>query len=151
MYLLIPQYGCLTPLLVSTDFGTCSYQCFLSSCTPVSLHMLKCSWAHTLSCLFVYCSFASKGHADIMWSIVSSDCWQIIIIIIIIIIITILVITFMQAIYNYIPETRNVSRVRNVAAVLYLQSVVHVRLFSPCILHQHFPQYVCSAQYGWFL
>ena len=59
----------LPPLLVSTDFGTCSYQCFLSSCTPVSLHMLKCSWAHTLSCLFAYCSFASVGHAD-MWSIV---------------------------------------------------------------------------------
>ena len=30
--------------------------------------MLECSWAHTLSCLFVYCSFASIGHADIMWS-----------------------------------------------------------------------------------
>ena len=29
--------------LVSTYFGTCSYHCFLSSCTPVSLHMLKCS------------------------------------------------------------------------------------------------------------
>jgi len=27
--------------LVSTDFGTCSYQCFLSNCTPVSLHF-KC-------------------------------------------------------------------------------------------------------------
>ena len=62
--------------LVSTDFGTCSYQCFLSSCTPVSLHMLKCSWAVTLSCLFVYCSFAIIGHADIMWSIVSTNCWQ---------------------------------------------------------------------------
>jgi len=24
----------------------------------------------------VYCSFASIGHADIMWSIVSSNCWQ---------------------------------------------------------------------------
>jgi len=38
----------LPPLLVSTDLGTCSYQCFLSICTPVSLHMLKCSCAHTL-------------------------------------------------------------------------------------------------------
>ena len=66
----------LPPLLVSTDFGTWSYQCFLSSCTPVSFHMLKCSWAHTLSCLFVYFSFASIGHSDIMWSIVSSQCWQ---------------------------------------------------------------------------
>ena len=26
----------LPPWLVSTDFGTCSYQCFLSNCTPVS-------------------------------------------------------------------------------------------------------------------
>ena len=61
--------------LVSTYFGTCSYQCFLSNFTPGSLHMLKCSCANTLSCLFMYCSFASIGHADIMWSIVSSNCW----------------------------------------------------------------------------
>ena len=59
----------LPPRLVSTDFGACSYKCFLSSCTPVYLHMLKCSCAHTLSCRFMYCSFASIGHADIMWSI----------------------------------------------------------------------------------
>ena len=55
---------------------------FLTSCTPVSLYMLKSSSAHTLSYLFMYCSFASIGHADILWSIVSS----VIIIIIIIII-----------------------------------------------------------------
>ena len=61
----------LPPWIVSTYFGTCSYQCFLSNCIPVSLHMLKYIWAHTLSCLFVYCSFAIIGHADIMWSIVS--------------------------------------------------------------------------------
>ena len=73
----------LHPSLFSTDFGTCSYQCFLPNCTPVSLHMLKCSWAHTLSCLFVFCSFASIGHADIMWSIVLSNYCQSIIIIII--------------------------------------------------------------------
>jgi hypothetical protein len=52
----------IPPWLVSTDFGTCSYQRFLSNCTPVSLHMLKCSCALTLSCLFMYCSFASIGH-----------------------------------------------------------------------------------------
>ena len=68
--------GTLPPWLVSTDYGTWSYHCFLSNCTPVSLHMLKCSCAHTVSCLFMYCSFASIGHADIMWSIVSSNCWQ---------------------------------------------------------------------------
>ena len=48
----------------------------LSNCTAVSLHMLKCSCAHTVSCLFMYCSFAGIGHADIMRSIVSSNCWQ---------------------------------------------------------------------------
>ena len=74
----------LPPRLVSTDFGTCSYQCFLFNFTPASLHMLKCSCAHTLSCLFMYCSFASIGHADIIWSIVSSNFIIIIIIIIII-------------------------------------------------------------------
>jgi len=54
----------------------------------------------------------------------------IIIITIIIIIITIIyVITFMQGIYNYIRETNHVSRVYSVAAVLYLQFVLHVMLF----------------------
>jgi hypothetical protein len=50
-------------------------------------------------------------------------------IIIIIIIIIILVITFMQGMYNYIPETNQVSRVYSVAAVLCLQFVLHVMLF----------------------
>jgi hypothetical protein len=38
----------LPPWPVSTDFGTCSYQCFLANCTPVSLHMLKRSCTQTL-------------------------------------------------------------------------------------------------------
>jgi len=37
--------------------------------------------------------------------------------------------TFMQGIYNYIPETNHVSRVYSVAAVLHLQFVPHVMLF----------------------
>jgi hypothetical protein len=49
--------------------------------------------------------------------------------IIIIIINFILVITFMQDIYSYILETNNVSRLYSVAAVLYLQFVLHVMLF----------------------
>ena len=49
----------------------------------------------------------------------------------IIIIIIIRVITFMQGIYNYISETNHVSREYSVAAVLYLQSVLHVMLFRP--------------------
>ena len=52
-----------------------------------------------------------------------------IIIIIIIIIITTTTITYMQGIYNYIPETIHVSRVYSVAAVVYLQFVLHIWLF----------------------
>jgi len=39
------------------------------------------------------------------------------------------IITVMRDIYSYIPETSYVSRVHNVAAVLYLQFVLHVILF----------------------
>ena len=35
----------------------------------------------------------------------------------------------MQGIYSYVPETNHVSSVHSVAAVLYLQSVLHVLLF----------------------
>jgi hypothetical protein len=41
----------------------------------------------------------------------------------------ILVITFVQGIYNYVNKTTPVSRAHSVAAVLYLQSVLHVMLF----------------------
>ena len=47
----------------------------------------------------------------------------------IIIIITNPFIIFVQDIYNYIPRTNHVSRVYSVAAVLYLQFVIHVVLF----------------------
>jgi len=43
----------LPPWLLSTDYGTCSYRCFLCNCTAVSLHMLKCSCAHTLYRVFL--------------------------------------------------------------------------------------------------
>jgi hypothetical protein len=52
-------------------------------------------------------------------------------IIIIIIIVIIPVTIFMQDIYDYIPETNHVSTVYSVAAVLYLQFVLHVMLFRP--------------------
>ena len=32
---------------VSTDFSMCSFQYSLSNFIPTSLHILKCSWAHT--------------------------------------------------------------------------------------------------------
>jgi len=50
---------------------------------------------------------------------------------IIIAIIIILVITSMQGIYNCVPETNHISKVHSVAAVQYLQSVLHVMLFRP--------------------
>jgi len=62
--------------LVSTDFGTWSYQCLLSNFTLVFLHILKCSWAHTPSCLFTCCSFADMAHADMVCSTVTSNCLQ---------------------------------------------------------------------------
>ena len=46
-------------------------------------------------------------------------------------IIIIPVITFVQCIYNYIPETEHVPREYSVAAVLYVQFVPHVMLFLP--------------------
>jgi len=44
------------------------------------------------------------------------------------------VITLMQAIYNYVRETNSVSTVYSIAAVLYLQFVLHVTLFRPWII-----------------
>jgi len=43
----------------------------------------------------------------------------------------ILVTALLHDIYNYIPETNHVSRVYIVAAVLYIQLVLHVMLFRP--------------------
>jgi len=40
----------------------------------------------------------------------------------------------MQVIYNNIPETNHVSRVYGVAAVVYLQFVLHVMLLRPKIM-----------------
>jgi hypothetical protein len=48
---------------------------------------------------------------------------------IIIIIIIIFVIAFMQSIYNNIHQKRHIATVYSVAAVLYLQFVLHVMLF----------------------
>jgi hypothetical protein len=50
----------------------------------------------------------------------------------------------MQGIYNYIPETNDVSRVCNVAAILLLQCVVRVMLFptiKPFVLYYYYYYY----------
>ena len=41
------------------------------------------------------------------------------------------VITLMQAIYNYIPETNHACKVYSVATFLYLQFALHVVFFRP--------------------
>ena len=41
------------------------------------------------------------------------------------------IITFRHGTYSYAPETNHVSRVYSVAAVLYLEFVLHVMLFRP--------------------
>jgi uncharacterized membrane protein len=55
----------------------------------------------------------------------------IIVVVVVVIIIIIIIIPFMQGIYNYIPETNHVSTAYSVAAVLCLQFMLHVILFSP--------------------
>ena len=113
----------LPPWLVSTDFGTCSYQCFLSSCTPVSLHMLKCSWAHTLSCLFVYC------------------------VLLLLLLLLLLIITLYSAFtIIYLKHTIFLGCI---TAVLWLPFVLHVTILSQ-VNPLHIPQCVCSAQYCCF-
>jgi hypothetical protein len=61
----------------------------------------------------------------------------------------------MQGIHTYIPETNHVSRVYSVAAIPRVLLMVHIALSSILnpfvLLHQHFPQYVCCAQYSCFL
>jgi hypothetical protein len=61
------------PWLVSMNFGTGSYQCSLSNCTPICLCVLKCSSAHTPT---LYSSFASTGLVDVMLSIALSYFWH---------------------------------------------------------------------------
>ena len=62
--------------------------------------------------------------------------------------------SFMHGIYNYVTETNHVSRVYIVTAVLYLQFILHT-ILSRCeicsvLLHQHFPQYMRSANMAVF-
>jgi hypothetical protein len=54
-----------------------------------------------------------------------------------------LFITFMQGIYNYIPETNHVSRAYSVATMLYLQFMVHV-IFSHMLIVLYF--YISRVQ-----
>ena len=56
LHLLISQYGDLISITCFHDFGTWSFQCSVSDCTHISLHIL--------SCRFTYRSSANIGHAD---------------------------------------------------------------------------------------
>jgi hypothetical protein len=72
-----------------------------------------------------------------------------------IIIIIIIIVSFMHGIHTHIPDTNHVPREYNVAAILSLLFMVPLSLVPVLAvlfsLLQHFPQYVCSAQYGCFL
>ena len=59
--------------------------------------------------------------------------------------------SFMQSIYNCIPETRHTSRVYSYAATIHGTCYVisHAECFA--LWHRHFPQYVRSTQYGCLL
>ena len=72
------------------------------------------------------------------------------------IIIIILFITFMQSIYNYIYGKQTLLLGYTVLQLFCIYSLCYmqcyfVREICFVLLHQHFPQYVCSAQYGCFL
>jgi hypothetical protein len=69
-------------------------------------------------------------------------------------IIIIIIISFMQGIDTYIPETNHVPKQYNVATIVvtvYGACITSSCVGSNVLLHKHFPKCVCSAQYGSFL
>ena len=72
-----------------------------------------------------------------------------------IIIINITIISFMQGIYSYIPETNHVPGEYSVSAILSLLFMVSISLVPTLALFyfyvRTFPKYVRSAHYGCFL
>jgi hypothetical protein len=109
-----------------SDISFTSYGVLMNSLRIVSLVLSVFIFVSFVSC-WLFCYFLSWWCAVfwVIWLLTHYINGHIIIIIIIII----LVITVMQSIYNYIPETNHVSRVYAVAAVLYLQFVLHAMLF----------------------
>jgi hypothetical protein len=49
-----------------------SFPCPILPYLPLYVKM----WLNRISCLFMYCSYVSIGHTDIIWSIVSPYCWH---------------------------------------------------------------------------
>jgi hypothetical protein len=91
---------------------------------PYFLSYVKVCWAHTLSCCFIrICSSASNGHVSMMWSY----CWHSLHLLFFVIII-IAIISFMQGIHTYIPETNHVFTVYTVAVILRALLMVHITL-----------------------
>jgi hypothetical protein len=64
------------------------------------------------------------GHPEVKWSIVSSYCLHNRHLLSFALIIIIIIISFMKGIYIYIPETNNVPKEYNVAAILSLLCMV---------------------------
>ena len=60
LYVLIPQYGYLASFTCFYWFWHMFVPVFLSNCSPISLHMLKCSCAHTFIMSFyvlLFCQY----------------------------------------------------------------------------------------------
>ena len=69
-------------------------------------------------------------------------------------IIIIIIISFVQGIYTYIPETNcpyGIQCCSYSVVTIHGAYIVCSSIESVVLLHQYFPQYVCSAQYGCFL
>ena len=105
-------------------------------CIFISKHLLPatfcewCEWLTTNGGVWGFCCVSGPCHNSTHYCTIIIIIIIIItiIVVVIIIIIIILVITFMHGIYNYVPATNYISRVYNVAAVVYLQFVLHVLL-----------------------
>jgi flagellar basal body-associated protein FliL len=51
-------------------------------------------------------------------------------VVVVVVVVVVVLITFMQRVYNYTPQTNHVSRVHNVAAFLLLPFMVYTQCYS---------------------
>ena len=74
-----------------------------------------------------------------------------VVIVVVVVVVVVVVITFMQCIYNHMPESSHVSRGYYVAALMQLQFVVYVILFpllNVLFCYSSTFKVWCHAQYG---
>ena len=130
----IPYYGLRCPIYGCGWFCQCLLGCSI----------LWLSYFHVLLKLIMI-----NAHTSVSSSSSSSSSSSIIIIIIVI-----TIISFMQGIFTYIPETNYVPKEYSVAAILLFLFMVLISLVSVLnLLYFYISTFrrVCSAQYGCFL